>query len=84
MANLVADSMPDFNLENIERLVQNGIQPYFTLQNLAGLPPLRMGEDLAIGHFLTSKRSAIKSYIIQLKLRWKTKAMTIWAAVGCP
>src|SRR5271156_765914 len=31
MANLVADSTPDFFLENIKRLVQHGIQPYFAL-----------------------------------------------------
>ena len=31
MANLVADSTPDFYLENIKQLVQHGIQPYFAL-----------------------------------------------------
>jgi uncharacterized protein (DUF849 family) len=37
MANLVADSTPDFYLENIKRLVQNGIQPYFALPDLHSL-----------------------------------------------
>ncbi len=31
MANLVADSTPDFYLENMKRMVQHGIQPYFAL-----------------------------------------------------
>ena len=37
MANLVADSTPDFYLENIKRLVQNGIQPYFAPPHIHGL-----------------------------------------------
>ena len=37
MANLVGDSTPDFYLENIKRLVQNGIQPYFALMHVHGL-----------------------------------------------
>ena len=37
MANLVADSTPDFYLENIKRLVQHGIQPYFALPHVHGL-----------------------------------------------
>ncbi len=37
MANLVADSTPDFFLENIKRLVQHGIQPYFALPHVHGL-----------------------------------------------
>ena len=37
MANLVADSTPDFYLENIKRLVQHGIQPYFALAHVHGL-----------------------------------------------
>src|SRR5277367_1662641 len=37
MANLVADSTPDFYLENIKRLVQHGIQPYFALPHIHGL-----------------------------------------------
>jgi uncharacterized protein (DUF849 family) len=37
MANLVADATPDFFLENIKRLVQNGIQPYFALPHVHGL-----------------------------------------------
>ena len=37
MANLVADSTPDFYLENIKRLVQHGIQPYFALGHVHGL-----------------------------------------------
>ena len=37
MANLVADSTPDFYLENIKRLVRHGIQPYFALPHIHGL-----------------------------------------------
>ena len=37
MANLVADSTPDFYLENIKRCVQHGIQPYFALPHVHGL-----------------------------------------------
>jgi uncharacterized protein (DUF849 family) len=37
MANLVADSTPDFYLENIKRCVQHGIQPYFALASVHGL-----------------------------------------------
>ena len=37
MANLVADSTPDFFLENIKRCVQHGIQPYFALPHVHGL-----------------------------------------------
>jgi hypothetical protein len=37
MANLVVDATPDFYLENIKRLVQHGIQPYFALGNVHGL-----------------------------------------------
>jgi uncharacterized protein (DUF849 family) len=37
MANLVADSTPDFYLENVKRLVKNGIQPYFALGDVHGL-----------------------------------------------
>ena len=37
MANLVADSTPDFYLENIKRLVQHGIQPYFALGHVHSL-----------------------------------------------
>jgi hypothetical protein len=37
MANLVADSTPDFYLESIKRLVQHGIQPYFALPHVHGL-----------------------------------------------
>ena len=37
MANLVADSTPDFYLENIKQLVQHGIQPYFALAHVHGL-----------------------------------------------
>jgi uncharacterized protein (DUF849 family) len=37
MANLVADSTPDFYLENIKRCVQHGIQPYFALATVHGL-----------------------------------------------
>ena len=37
MANLVADSTPDFYLENIKRLVQHGIQPYFALPHVHSL-----------------------------------------------
>jgi uncharacterized protein (DUF849 family) len=37
MANLVADSTPDFYLEHIKRLVKNGIQPYFALGHVHGL-----------------------------------------------
>jgi uncharacterized protein (DUF849 family) len=37
MANLVADSTPDFYLENIKRLVQNRIQPYFALGDVHSL-----------------------------------------------
>jgi uncharacterized protein (DUF849 family) len=37
MANLVADSTPDFFLENIKQLVQHGIQPYFALPHVHGL-----------------------------------------------
>jgi uncharacterized protein (DUF849 family) len=37
MANLVADSTPDFYLENIKRCVQHGIQPYFALAHIHGL-----------------------------------------------
>ena len=37
MANLVADSTPDFYLENIKRLVKNGIQPYFALGHVHSL-----------------------------------------------
>jgi uncharacterized protein (DUF849 family) len=37
MANLVADSSPDFYLENIKRLVKNGIQPYFALGHVHSL-----------------------------------------------
>jgi uncharacterized protein (DUF849 family) len=37
MANLVADSTPDFYLENIKRLVANGIQPYFALGDVHSL-----------------------------------------------
>ena len=37
MANLVADSTPDFYLENIKRCVQHGIQPYFALPHIHGL-----------------------------------------------
>ena len=37
MANLVADSTPDFFLENIKQMVQHGIQPYFALPHVHGL-----------------------------------------------
>ena len=37
MANLVADSTPDFFLENIKRMVQHGIQPYFALGHVHSL-----------------------------------------------
>ncbi len=37
MANLVADSTPDFFLENIKQLVQHGIQPYFALGHVHSL-----------------------------------------------
>ncbi len=37
MANMVADSTPDFYLENIKRMVQHGIQPYFALPHVHGL-----------------------------------------------
>ena len=37
MANLVADSTPDFYLENIKRMVQHGIQPYFALGHVHSL-----------------------------------------------
>ena len=37
MANMVADSTPDFYLENIKRMVQHGIQPYFALAHVHGL-----------------------------------------------
>ena len=37
MSNLVADSTPDFYLENIKRCVQHGIQPYFALATVHGL-----------------------------------------------
>jgi uncharacterized protein (DUF849 family) len=37
MSNLVADSTPDFYLENIKRCVQHGIQPYFALATIHGL-----------------------------------------------
>jgi uncharacterized protein (DUF849 family) len=37
MANLVADSTPDFYLENIKQMVQHGIQPYFALGHVHGL-----------------------------------------------
>ena len=37
MANLVADSTPDFYLENIKRCVQHGIQPYFALPHIHSL-----------------------------------------------
>jgi hypothetical protein len=43
-----------------------------------------MGRDVAFRHCLGRKLCTIKTYIFQLMLRWKTKAMTIWAAVGCP
>ena len=37
MANLVANSTPDFYLENIKRMVAHGIQPYFALAHIHGL-----------------------------------------------
>ena len=37
MANLVANSTPDFYLENIKQMVQHGIQPYFALADVHGL-----------------------------------------------
>ncbi len=37
MANLVADSTPDFYLENIKQMVQHGIQPYFALGHVHSL-----------------------------------------------
>jgi uncharacterized protein (DUF849 family) len=37
MANLVADSTPDFYLENIKQMVAHGIQPYFALPHIHGL-----------------------------------------------
>jgi uncharacterized protein (DUF849 family) len=37
MANLVADSTPDFYLENIKRCVEHGIQPYFALGHVHSL-----------------------------------------------
>jgi uncharacterized protein (DUF849 family) len=37
MSNMVADSTPDFYLENIKRMVQHGIQPYFALGHVHGL-----------------------------------------------
>ena len=37
MANMVADSTPDFYLENIKQMVQHGIQPYFALGHVHGL-----------------------------------------------
>ena len=37
MANMVADSTPDFYLENIKRMVQHGIQPYFALGHVHSL-----------------------------------------------
>ncbi|MGA7354236.1 MAG: 3-keto-5-aminohexanoate cleavage protein [Candidatus Cybelea sp.] len=37
MANLVADSTPDFYLEEIKVCVENGIQPYFALPHIHGL-----------------------------------------------
>ena len=37
MANLIADSTPDFYIENIKRLVQHEIQPYFALADVHGL-----------------------------------------------
>jgi uncharacterized protein (DUF849 family) len=37
MANLVADSTPDFYIENTKRCVQHGIQPYFALGSVHGL-----------------------------------------------
>jgi uncharacterized protein (DUF849 family) len=37
MANLVADSTPDFFLENIKRCVAHGIQPYFALGHVHSL-----------------------------------------------
>lgn len=37
MVNLVADSTPDFYLEEIKVCVANGIQPYFTLAHVHGL-----------------------------------------------
>jgi uncharacterized protein (DUF849 family) len=37
MANLVADSTPDFYIENIKQLVQHGIQPYFALPHIHSL-----------------------------------------------
>jgi len=37
MANMVADSTPDFYLENIKQMVHHGIQPYFALGHVHGL-----------------------------------------------
>jgi uncharacterized protein (DUF849 family) len=37
MANLVADSTPDFYLEEIKLCVEHGIQPYFALPHIHGL-----------------------------------------------
>lgn len=37
MSNLVADATPEFYLENIKRLVQHGIQPYFALGHIHAL-----------------------------------------------
>jgi uncharacterized protein (DUF849 family) len=37
MSNLVADATPDFYLENIKRLVEHGIQPYFATGHVHGL-----------------------------------------------
>jgi uncharacterized protein (DUF849 family) len=37
MANLVADSAPDFYIEHIKRLVRGGIQPYFALGHVHSL-----------------------------------------------
>jgi uncharacterized protein (DUF849 family) len=37
MANLVADSTPDFYLETIKRMVAHGIQPYFALGHVHSL-----------------------------------------------
>ena len=37
MANMVADSTPDFFLENIKQMVRHGIQPYFALGHVHGL-----------------------------------------------
>lgn len=69
MANLVADSTPDFYIENIKRLVQHGIQPYFALGDVHGLELIErlIRKGYYMGPMNGSSASAPEACAVQIR-----------------